>query len=151
MNARAKRAPNRRVPQQFRPVDIQVGARLRLRRKGLRLSQEVLGQSVGITFQQLQKYERGANRIGASRLYELSRKLGVPVDFFFGDSDPGEPASPEERPEPAIDCDPLHLAEASALIEAYYSVGDLVIRRRLFQLVQALGRPSADEAGPSTP
>src|ERR1700728_1634326 len=75
VNAKVKRRPHPRVPQQFQPVDIQVGVRLRLRRKRLGLSQDALGQSVGITFQQLQKYERGANRIGASRLYELSRKL----------------------------------------------------------------------------
>src|ERR687894_1039497 len=70
------------------PVDVRVGARLRLRRNMLGLSQEKLGEAIGLTFQQVQKYERGANRIGASRLYELSRALDVPVSFFFGDTDP---------------------------------------------------------------
>src|ERR1043166_2099115 len=70
------------------PVDIQVGARLRLRRNMLGLSQEKLGEAIGLTFQQVQKYERGANRIGASRLHELSRVLDVPVSFFFDDTDP---------------------------------------------------------------
>src|SRR5215204_866273 len=70
------------------PIDIRVGARLRLRRNMLGLSQERLGEAIGLTFQQVQKYERGANRIGASRLHELSRVLDVPVAFFFDDTDP---------------------------------------------------------------
>ena len=67
------------------PVDIHVGSRVRLRRTLLGLSQEKLGEAVGLTFQQIQKYERGANRIGASRLFEFSRILDVPVSFFFDD------------------------------------------------------------------
>src|SRR5689334_10445665 len=70
------------------PIDVRVGARVRLRRQMLGLSQEKLGEAIGLTFQQVQKYERGANRIGASRLYELSRILDVPVSFFFDDTDP---------------------------------------------------------------
>src|SRR3712207_4575070 len=70
------------------PIDFRVGARLRLRRNMLGLSQERLGEAIGLTFQQVQKYERGAHRIGASRLYELSRVLDVPVSFFFDDTDP---------------------------------------------------------------
>ena len=66
------------------PVDVRVGARRRLRRNMLGLSQEKLGEAIGLTFQQVQKYERGANRIGASRLYELSRILDVPVPDFVG-------------------------------------------------------------------
>src|SRR5512134_3751494 len=69
------------------PVDIHVGSRVRLRRTLLGLSQEKLGEAVGLTFQQIQKYERGANRIGASRLFEFSRILDVPVSFFFDDMD----------------------------------------------------------------
>ena len=67
------------------PVDIHVGARVRLRRTLLGMSQEKLGEAIGLTFQQVQKYERGANRVGASRLYDLSRVLEVPVSFFFDD------------------------------------------------------------------
>src|SRR4051794_36803227 len=70
------------------PIDVRVGVRLRLRRNMLGLSQERLGEMIGLTFQQVQKYERGANRIGASRLHELSRVLDVPVSFFFDDTDP---------------------------------------------------------------
>ena len=67
------------------PIDVHVGARMRLRRTLLGMSQEKLGEAIGLTFQQVQKYERGANRIGASRLFDLSRVLDVPVSFFFDD------------------------------------------------------------------
>src|SRR5437016_10124339 len=67
------------------PVDVHVGSRVRLRRTLLGMSQEKLGEAIGLTFQQVQKYERGANRIGASRLFDLSRVLDVPVSFFFDD------------------------------------------------------------------
>src|SRR6202012_596679 len=70
------------------PIDAHVGARVRLRRTLLGMSQEKLGEAIGLTFQQVQKYERGANRIGASRLYDLSRVLDVPVSFFFDDLNP---------------------------------------------------------------
>src|SRR3989344_1741102 len=70
------------------PIDVQVGSRVRLRRNMLGLSQEKLGKAIGLTFQQVQKYERGANRISASRLHELARVLDVPESFFFDDIDP---------------------------------------------------------------
>src|SRR5208282_2050907 len=70
------------------PVDVHVGSRVRLRRTLLGLSQEKLGEAIGLTFQQVQKYERGTNRIGASRLWELSAVLDVPVQFFFGEIGP---------------------------------------------------------------
>lgn len=71
------------------PVDIHVGSRVRLRRTLLGMSQEMLGDAIGLTFQQIQKYERGTNRISASRLYDLSRALDVPVSFFFDGCDDG--------------------------------------------------------------
>src|SRR5579883_3316499 len=70
------------------PIDVHVGSRVRLRRTLLGMSQEKLGDAIGLTFQQVQKYERGANRVGASRLFELSRVLDVPVSFFFDELDP---------------------------------------------------------------
>src|SRR4051795_11923212 len=82
------RRPGRPKMETPNPIDVRVGARLRLRRNMLGLSQEKLGEAIGLTFQQVQKYERGANRIGASRLHELSRVLDVPVSFFFDDTDP---------------------------------------------------------------
>src|SRR6188472_1861620 len=82
------RRPGRPKTETPNPIDVRVGARLRLRRNMLGLSQEKLGEAIGLTFQQVQKYERGANRIGASRLHELSRILDVPVTFFFDNTDP---------------------------------------------------------------
>ena len=70
------------------PIDVHVGSRLRMRRNMLGMSQEKLGEAVGLTFQQIQKYERGANRVGASRLYQFARVLDVPVSFFYDDVDP---------------------------------------------------------------
>src|SRR6187200_2817808 len=120
------RRPGRPRMETPNPIDIRVGARLRLRRNMLGLSQEKLGEAIGLTFQQIQKYERGANRIGASRLHELSRVLDVPVSFFFDDRDPVRaPAIPggfaEPPPEP-FESDPLRRRETVELIEAYYAI-----------------------------
>src|SRR5215210_7469283 len=87
-SSQPSRRPGRPKTETPNPIDVRVGARLRLRRNMLGLSQEKLGEMIGLTFQQVQKYERGANRIGASRLYQLSRVLDVPVTFFFDDTDP---------------------------------------------------------------
>lgn len=83
-------------------IDVHVGGRVRLRRMMLGMSQEKLGEKLGLTFQQVQKYEKGANRIGASRLYDISQVLGVPVQFFF-----------EDLPEEMDAVDPAHGADAS--------------------------------------
>src|ERR1700681_831166 len=80
------------------PVDVHVGSRVPLRRTLLGMSQEKLGDAIGLTFQQVQKYERGANRIGASRLFDLSRVLDVPVSFFFEDMVPVAPAEARGGP-----------------------------------------------------
>jgi transcriptional regulator with XRE-family HTH domain len=123
------------------PIDIQVGARLRLRRNMLGLSQEKLGEAIGLTFQQVQKYERGANRIGASRLHELSRVLDVPVSFFFDDTDPVRaPATGgvAEPPAEAFESDPLRKQETVELVRAYFSIEDAAVRRRLLDLAKAL-------------
>src|ERR1700759_1086976 len=85
MNSTARSTRGRRPAGKPNPVDVHVGSRVRLRRTLLGMSQEKLGEAIGLTFQQVQKYERGANRIGASRLFDLSRVLDVPVSFFFDD------------------------------------------------------------------
>jgi len=96
------RRPGRRKGDGPNPIDVHVGSRVRLRRNMLGLSQEKLGEAIGLTFQQVQKYERGANRIGASRLHDLSRVLDVPVSFFFDNMDPVRaPAIPGGFAEPA--------------------------------------------------
>jgi transcriptional regulator with XRE-family HTH domain len=117
----------------------------------LGLSQEKLGEAIGLTFQQVQKYERGANRIGASRLHELSRILDVPIGFFYDDQDPVRAPAVSgfgESPQEGFDSDPLHRRETTELVEAYYQIGEVSVRRRLFDLAKALaaGEPSADRA-----
>jgi transcriptional regulator with XRE-family HTH domain len=113
--SRPPRRPTRQKTEQPDPVDVQVGARIRLRRNMLGMSQEKLGEAIGLTFQQIQKYERGSNRVGASRLLELSRVLDVPVPFFFDDVDPVRaPAIPggfAEPPAEAYEADPLRKRE----------------------------------------
>lgn len=127
------------------PVDIHVGARVRLRRTLLGMSQEKLGEAIGLTFQQVQKYERGANRVGASRLYDLSRVLEVPVSFFFDDM-PDEISSKSvherremsESPDP-FDNDPMNRRETLELVRAYYRISDPNQRKKVFELVKSMG------------
>jgi len=123
------------------PIDIHVGQRLRLRRTLLGLSQEKLGEAIGITFQQLQKYERGANRISASRLFNLSQVLGVQVSYFFEDLPP--PAEMHvviegDTPE-AHEVEAMARRETLELVRAYYRITDPAVRRRTFELLKALG------------
>lgn len=128
------------------PIDIHVGSRVRLRRTLLGLSQEKLGEAVGLTFQQIQKYERGANRIGASRLFEFSRILDVPVSFFFDDMSDRMAASENaygfgiaDQPSSSLDPDPLTRRETLELVRAYYRIPDTQVRKRLFELAKSLG------------
>jgi len=105
----------------------------------LGLSQEKLGEALGLTFQQVQKYERGANRVGASRLLEIAQVLSVPIAFFYDDVDPVRaPAVPEGFAEAPEEGDPLQQTETVELIAAYYEIADTKIRRRLFELAKAL-------------
>jgi len=121
------------------PVDVHVGSRVRLRRTLLGMSQEKLGEAIGLTFQQVQKYERGANRIGASRLYDLSRVLDVPVSFFFDDMPSDEPSAPTSpQPNDPNEPDPMAKRETLELVRAYYRIGDPGVRRRLFELTKAV-------------
>jgi len=109
------------------------------------MSQDRLGQAIGLTFQQVQKYERGANRIGASRLFDLSRVLDVPVSFFFDDINPSVVAAVAEGATglgemagTAYEPDPMMRRETLELVRAYYRVTDPQTRRRLFELVKAI-------------
>ncbi|MDR3516930.1 MAG: helix-turn-helix transcriptional regulator [Azospirillaceae bacterium] len=125
------------------PIDIHVGARLRLRRTLLGLSQEKLGEAVGITFQQLQKYERGANRISASRLFHLSQVLDVPVGFFFEDMATGgtmiDGDESHSEPTETDEFESMAKRETLELVRAYYRIADPQVRRRAFELIKALG------------
>ena len=126
------------------PVDVHVGARVRLRRTLLGMSQEKLGEQIGLTFQQVQKYERGANRIGASRLFNLSQVLDVPVSFFFDDM-PREtaeaPVLGEDDDDDKVveyEPDPMAKRETLELVRAYYRITDPGVRKRLFELTKAV-------------
>lgn len=133
-----------------RPVDIHVGSRVRLRRTLLGLSQEKLGEAVGLTFQQIQKYERGANRIGASRLYEMGKILDVPVSFFFEDMPDAVDKTVgvhglAEQPQMQLQGDPLARRETLELVRAYYRIADPAVRKRLFELTKSIARASDGE------
>jgi transcriptional regulator with XRE-family HTH domain len=122
------------------PIDRHVGARVRLRRKMLKMSQETLGDSLGVTFQQVQKYERGANRIGASRLYRTSQVLGVPVGYFFEGLAVAEKAAQgfaEDDQTPLI-YDFIASPEGVALASAFGQITDPQVRKRVLDLVRAL-------------
>lgn len=128
-----------------RPVDVHIGGRLRLRRTLMGMSQEKLAEAVGLTFQQIQKYEKGANRIGASRLYQFSKILDVPPSYFF-DSIPSD--IEENRTSRSGDAgtlrDPLTKRETLELVRAYYRITDNGVRKRLFDLVKSLAEPVPD-------
>ena len=138
----------RRVPGIADPVDIHVGGRVRLRRTLMGLSQEKLGEAVGLTFQQIQKYERGANRIGASRMFDLSKVLDVPVSFFFDDMSEEikkretEPVGFHEQEQVELEKDPLTRRETLELVRAYYRIETTAVRKRIFELVKSLARTS---------
>lgn len=123
------------------PIDIHVGSRIRLRRTMLGMSQEKLGESLGITFQQIQKYEKGTNRVGASRLQNISGILNVPVSFFFEDA-PGDQAvnasGMAEASSSNYVVDFLSSSEGLQLNRAFVKIGDPKVRRRIVDLVKAL-------------
>ncbi len=123
-----------------RPVDVHVGQRLRMRRNLLGVSQTRLGQGVGLTFQQIQKYERGANRIGASRLHEFSRILDVPVSYFFDDYAEDEAASAASRigGDDDVSADIMTARETLTLVRSYYGIKDEGKRKSVLRLVKVM-------------
>ena len=134
-------------PGTLRPVDIHVGSRLRIRRTLLGLSQEALGEAVGLTFQQIQKYEKGANRMGASRLFHFSQFLNVPISYFFGDM-PGDVEATGGRrvvlPEGGNQLegrdDMMLRRETLLLVRAISGIKDPRVRKEIEQLIRAAGR-----------
>lgn len=128
------------------PVDRHVGSRVRMRRIMLGMSQEKLGEGLGLTFQQIQKYEKGTNRIGASRIQQISEILQVPVSFLFEGS-PGSVSDAEaygESPSPAYVADFLATSEGLALIRAFTRIPDIKLRRAIVDMVELIGE--RDEA-----
>jgi len=140
------------------PVDVHVGERIKLRRKVLRLSQQEMAKRLGLTFQQIQKYEKGLNRVGASRLWDISRVLNVSMDFFFSDMDSDvESQSPMmlySKDESTInmlhedheqmDFDPMKRRETLELVRAYYKINNRKIAKYLFDLIVAMSKSSAN-------
>lgn len=150
------------------PVDVHVGSRVRLRRMLMGLSQERLGEALGLTFQQVQKYERGINRIGASRLWDLSRVLGAPVGYFFDNMDESVArASPRQLLE-SLPADEAGMGlpssedmaggrdaghrEVLELIRAYNRISDPTVRRRIYELTRTLSLlPGLGDGADSAP
>jgi transcriptional regulator with XRE-family HTH domain len=145
------------------PVDIHVGQRLKLRRALLGMSQERLAELLGITFQQIQKYERGANRIGSSRLFQLAAVLDVPVGWFFeglagatrgrGLEEEGQAYLFDDAGQPTGGAEPpaVFSRESLEMMRAFNRIADPLVRRRLYELARSLGelhyRATPDDAG----
>ncbi len=127
-----KKAPN--------PIDKYVGSRVRMRRMMLSMSQEKLGDALGLTFQQVQKYEKGTNRIGASRLQQISGILQVPVSFFFEGAPDISAAGTTigEAPSPAYVADFLATSDGLALTKSFMRIKDAKLRRSIVELVQQI-------------
>jgi transcriptional regulator with XRE-family HTH domain len=128
----AKKAPN--------PIDKHVGSRVRMRRMMLNMSQEKLGDALSLTFQQVQKYEKGTNRIGASRLQQIAHILQVPVSFFFEGAPhmPGHSGSLGEAPSPAYVSDFLATSDGLSLTKAFMRIKNGKLRRRIVDLVEQI-------------
>lgn len=137
------------------PVDIHVGKRIRLRRTILHITQQQMAEMLGLTFQQVQKYEKGMNRVGASRLWDISRVLEVPMGFFFEDMD-ADVAQRSPRMLNSVfsnnfcveenhisDDDPMKRQETLELVRAYYKIPNRAIAKDLFKLIVALSKSTA--------
>jgi transcriptional regulator with XRE-family HTH domain len=131
----AKKAPN--------PIDKHVGSRVRMRRMMLSMSQEKLGDALGLTFQQVQKYEKGTNRIGASRLQQIAHILQVPVSFFFEGAPTGSTGATQgagmgEAPSPAYVSDFLATSDGLSLTKSFMRIKSSKLRRRIVDLVEQI-------------
>lgn len=137
------------------PIDVHVGKRIRLRRTILHITQQQMADMLGLTFQQVQKYEKGANRVGASRLWDISKVLQVPMGFFFEDMDDDVAClsprmlniDPSVRmvaeKEHSFDDDPMKRAETLELVRAYYKIPNRRVAKQLFDLMVALSKSTA--------
>ena len=131
---------NRNGTKEPQDVDRLVGSRVRMQRMAIGMSQEKLGDACGITFQQIQKYEKGTNRMGASRLHQIARVLQVPVEFFYE----GAPSEPDDSGKPLADTtsrsmtDFLGTSDGLELVKAFMAVKDAKVRRRIVDLTKAV-------------
>lgn len=140
------------------PVDVHVGSRIRLRRTLLGMSQTKLGEEIGLTFQQVQKYEKGSNRVSSSRMFELSRVLDVPISYFFdemsGDTKQRGHLYAMGKTSPASkleDLDPMTKRETLELVRAYYKITDPKVRKRMFEMVKAIAAAAVQAAEKNKP
>lgn len=140
LRAEPKKQPAQPKKKKPNPIDIHVGSRIRLRRTMLSMSQEKLGEALGITFQQIQKYEKGTNRVGASRMQNISTALNVPVAFFFEDAPNSDPDSSgtNEGAGSNLVVDFLSTSEGLQLNRAFIRINDPKVRRKLIDLTKAL-------------
>lgn len=121
------------------PVDVHVGKRLRARRTILGMSQEEIGDAVGVTFQQIQKYEKGLNRIGSSRLYEFACILGSSVSYFFDDFEGEKKSYPSlSEDDQPFEYEKLNNKEVLALVRAYFAIPDPKVRKKVLSLIKSL-------------
>ena len=130
------------------PIDVHVGSRIRLRRTLLGITQEKLAEAIGLAFQQVQKYEKGVNRVSSSRLVDLANTLDVEVSYFFedmsagvGEQTPSALMKAGQRPAPIDnENDPLSKRETIEFVRAYYKIRDPAVRKRLTELTKAVAR-----------
>ena len=128
------------------PIDVHVGVRVRMRRTLLGMSQTGLGDTLGLTFQQVQKYENGTNRVSASRLFDLTRVLDVSIEYFFDGMPPevatSSPAAKKRgkaKKLPSYEPDPMTTRETLELVRGYYKIEDADVRLRLREMIKAAG------------
>jgi transcriptional regulator with XRE-family HTH domain len=129
---------------QANPIDVQVGNRVRIRRMLIGMSQERLGDLLGLTFQQVQKYEKGVNRIGAGRLFEVARILNVPVDFFYEGVAAAPGLSTSEAAPPVMEF--VSSGEGLQLALAFMKIKDAKVRKRVLDLVKSLAEEEEQKA-----
>lgn len=139
---REKTAALKPSPRSPDPVDVHIGRRLRLRRTVLGMRQDELARSVGITFQQLQKYETGENRVSASRLYQLAEELDTTVGWFYGDLQRGEGAADAAAGE--VD-DVLARRDGRSLLREYGKINDPAMRKRVVEIVRLIAAGQGDK------
>ena len=153
-----KRSSRGRTPTgQPNPIDVHVGNRIRLRRTLLGLSQEKLASLLGLTFQQVQKYERGMNRVGASRLWDIGKVLEVPIEFFYEDMDsnvakqsprtfslPDDKLNFLEEEQAAFDSDPMNRQETIELVKAYYKIPNRKAAKHLYDLIITMSKSTSN-------
>jgi transcriptional regulator with XRE-family HTH domain len=150
MAKRARKSSGRMASKGFpNPIDVHVGARIRLRRTLLGISQTTLAEAMGLTFQQVQKYEKGTNRVSSSRLVDVANALDVEVPYFFEEMSatvqgqtPAMLMDVKNLPRPSDEKNPMAKRETLELVRAYYRITDPAVRKRMFELTKAVASRS---------